>query len=319
MSELRFDCEPGDCEELPRLGALPDRVHVFDQDSIDAVRTALLARRPLLVRGEPGTGKSQLAAAVARKLGWAFVEKVVDAHTESQDLKWSFDAVARLATAQVLGARPDPAEVDVASELAEAKFLRPGPLWWAYDWNSAKALSSEAPRQYPGCSPELGCVLLLDEIDKADSDVPNGLLEALGNGHFVPQGRSEPVAMSAERRLLVVVTTNEERSLPDAFLRRCVVLHLECRREDLPSRARRHFPVKEHPAAVDEVLHRASELLWSQREHCRGRGLAPPGQAEYLDLLRAVTGLTKKPKNALELLERLARFTFAKHPPERDE
>ena len=74
--------------------------------------------------------------------------------------------------------------------------------------------------------PANGCVVLIDEIDKAETDVPNGLLEALGNGEFTPPGRTQPVNAVIEPPL-VIVTTNEERELPGAFRRRCLVLHLE--------------------------------------------------------------------------------------------
>ena len=88
-SQVRLQAPPG----------LPELVHVFDEDSIQAVNAALAARRPLLVRGEPGIGKSQLARAAAKALGRVYVPFVVDARIESRDLLWHFDAVARLAEA----------------------------------------------------------------------------------------------------------------------------------------------------------------------------------------------------------------------------
>ena len=88
--------EVGHTTELYTCGGMPEQVHVFDQPSIDAVNAALAAGRPLLVRGEPGTGKSQLARAAAKVLGRVFVSHVVDARTESRDLLWQFDAVRRL-------------------------------------------------------------------------------------------------------------------------------------------------------------------------------------------------------------------------------
>ena len=83
---------------------MPELVHVFDEATIQAVDAALAAQRPLLVRGEPGIGKTQLARAVAKDLGRAYVQRVVDVRTESRDLMWRFDAVERLAEAQLRGA-----------------------------------------------------------------------------------------------------------------------------------------------------------------------------------------------------------------------
>ena len=94
----------GDTVVLAASPTVPEPVHVWDRREIAAVNAALAAKRPLLVRGEPGIGKSQLARAAAKALGRAFVPCVVDSRTESRDLLWHYDAVARLADAQLLGA-----------------------------------------------------------------------------------------------------------------------------------------------------------------------------------------------------------------------
>ena len=98
-----LEIEAGTTVRLPARGDLPEQTHVFDADSIRAINTALAARRPLLVRGEPGIGKSQLAKAAAKQLKRPYVQHVVDARTESHDLLWHYDAVARLAEAQLCG------------------------------------------------------------------------------------------------------------------------------------------------------------------------------------------------------------------------
>jgi len=164
-------------------------------------------------------------------------------------------------------------------------------------------------------------VVLVDEIDKADSTVPNGLLDALGHGRFEVDGLEAPVEM--KRAPLVLITTNEERALPDAFLRRCVVLHLSLpEKRDLlvarlESRGRAHFPKASD--CSDSVLKRAAEMVADDRAEMRERDLAPPGLAEYVDLLRAVTA--QRPGDAgaqLSLLERVRQFALRKHPPPRD-
>ncbi|MGH8549830.1 MAG: hypothetical protein ACRERU_14745 [Methylococcales bacterium] len=160
--------------------------------------------------------------------------------------------------------------------------------------------------------------MLIDEIDKAESDVPNGLLEALGAGTFSPQGCDSPVMVKGIAPL-VLITTNEERALPDAFVRRCLVLHLELPglpeeseafRNLLVERGRAHFQ-----AAMDNVLTEAANLLIDYRiESQRLHRLPLPGQAEYLDLLRAVINLGNTPERQLELLSEIARYTVRKHP-----
>lgn len=102
MSFLRV--VPGTEQRLAASPTFPELVHVFGADEVAAVNAAIAAKRPLLVRGEPGIGKSQLARATAAALGRAFVQIVVDARTESRDLQWHYDAVARLAEAQLVGA-----------------------------------------------------------------------------------------------------------------------------------------------------------------------------------------------------------------------
>lgn len=305
---------------LPELSGLPKSAHVIDQDSILAINAALATGRPLLVRGEPGTGKSQLARAAATALGRAFVQHAVDARTEPRDLLWTLDTVARLAEAQLIGSLRSEEPTSVKERMALAKFLHPGPLWWAFDWNSAEQQAQHIGASVPSTSqsgkPESGVVVLIDEIDKADPSVPNGLLDALGHGRFDVPGRAA-VCMKAGSAPLVVITTNEERSLPDAFLRRCLVLHLSLPNESdaleqlLVDRGRAHF---EHKTLGDAVLRAAAKQLVSDRKQARHDDLLPPGLAEYIDLLRAVSQQEKTEPKQLELLRQIAKFAFNKHP-----
>lgn len=319
MPPLYLERPPGDVLPLPRFGGLPRSVHVIDEDSVLAINAALATGRPLLVRGEPGTGKSQLARAAAVGLARALLSHAVDARTETRDLLWSVDAVARLAEAQVMGAMRSADEAEVKRRIEVARFVRPGPLWWAFDWSSAldqavKAGVSE-PLRPKDWSPAHGAVVLIDEIDKADASVPNGLLEALGHGRFDVEGRREAVAINAERPPLVVITTNEERALPDAFLRRCLVLHLGLPSERdklvglLVARGKAHF---ENCAAG--VLQRAAELLADDREKLLREDVAAPGLAEYIDLVRAVTNQRPSEKEQRALLEKISKFALRKHP-----
>ncbi len=316
-----LDIADGHRLELPVEGALPATVHVFEAESADAVNAALAAGRPLLVRGEPGTGKSQLARAAAVGLGRALVSTVIDARTEARDLLWTFDAVARLAEAQVQGALGRRDEAAVRASLRQERFLAPGPLWWTFDWaraaRQAAAVGAAAPPAPDGWQPEDGVVLLIDEIDKADSAVPNGLLECLGEGRFSCPGGAV-VARAEGTMPLVVVTTNEERALPDPFLRRCLVLQLRWPEDReafvaaLVRRGRAHFA-----DCGEQVLTETADLLAGDRERVAAQGLLPPGGAEYLDLVRALVELAPGDDHRQrEVLERIARFALEKHPAE---
>ena len=334
-----LDIADNEVVELAATGDMPEAVHQFEPRQIHAINAALAARRPLLIRGEPGIGKSQLARAAAKKLGRAFVSHTVDARTESRDLLWHFDAVARLAEAQLLGAlcrvadlnASDPPvekadrfqESNIREHLAISHFLHPRALWWAFDWNDAlsraKDIGLSAPPQLDDGDSANGCLVLIDEVDKAEADVPNGLLEALGAGCFHPQGCTEPVKATGIAPL-VVITTNEERALPDAFVRRCLVLHLRLPSdpkklaEYLIARGHAHFD-RHKPPATDKLLQRAAELLIADRDIARENHWLPlPGQAEYLDLVRAVITRKRTAKAQEALVEKVAEFVLKKHP-----
>ena len=140
---------PGDAIPLAMHGGTAS-AHVFEKEMIDAIDFAIAARRPLLVRGEPGTGKSQLARAAAKALGRAFVSKVLDVHTEPRDLFWWLDSVERLADAQILGiGEKEHKTRDVRETLDLKHYIEPGPLWWAFDWKSAEFQAKQARRLAP--------------------------------------------------------------------------------------------------------------------------------------------------------------------------
>lgn len=321
--------QPNDPVHLKQHGTLPKRVHVFDQYSINAVNAAIAAKRPLLVKGEPGTGKTQLARAVAKELQRFFVQYVVDAHCESQDLLWHFDAVQRLADAQ-LGQAAGYDKAELKKQLQLCNYIHPGPLWWAFNWESALEQASKLgisePEQEETYNLKNGCVLLIDEIDKAEMDVPNGLLEALGEGRFMPKGWHQPV-IASDVPPLVIITTNEERDLPNAFLRRCLVLHLKLDEQnlvhDLVKRGKVHFPelqdiqieiqTQDKSKKVD-VLTFAAEMLKDDRQYAVENQLHPkPGLAEYLDLLRAFQELRDQGFEEPEkLLENIRQFVLKK-------
>lgn len=294
-------------------------LHIMNTDMIQAINAALAIGRPLLVRGEPGIGKSQLAKAVAKELNRVFLHFVTDAKTESRDLLWHFDAVARLAEAQIYAATHKTAAKTKNDPMAIERFLVPGCLWWALNWETAQLQAQCCKRKAPviaqDCSPENGTVLLIDEIDKADSDVPNGLLEALGSSRFHPQGFDQAVECKGIKPL-VIITTNEERSLPDAFVRRCLSLHLAFPKESLEQQAFLVERARQNFSALDEeVLQTAAQMLTEDRAHALSNNLYPlPGQAEYFDLLRGIQRLSQQTDTtALQYISQLRRYTYQKH------
>jgi MoxR-like ATPase len=178
-------------------GEAPGDPYIPSEDLATAVNTALAAEQPLVVTGDPGTGKTQLAASIALRLGWGEVLKfVVRSDHQARDCQYTFDSLLRLYDAQVREAKAQ-----------EPKNYR---RWQAL----GEAFRSPGPR-----------VVLIDEIDKAPRDFPNDLLGILEEKlEFEVRETGETV--TAEHRPLVVITSNGERQLPDAFLRRCVFHHI---------------------------------------------------------------------------------------------
>jgi MoxR-like ATPase len=297
--------------------------HVFDKQSISAINAAIAINRPLLIWGEPGIGKSQLARAVAQQLKRVFIPFVCDAHTESRDLLWSFDAVARLAEAQIQGGA-DPGTRKQA--LAIENFIKPQALWWGLNWENAKSCADEPPYTEP-CNPKNGVVVLIDEIDKADTVVPNGLLEVLGSQRFQPQGMSAVEADTTAASPIVIITTNNERHLPDAFLRRCLSLHLEFPADnetdkDKREKAQTEFLIgrsqkQEYFNDLDpSTIKQAAKMLVEDRQIAKEEHLYPLcGQAEFFDLLRGVKQLSQQQgRPAYELIDELRLYVYQKHP-----
>ncbi|MGN7613584.1 AAA family ATPase [Magnetococcales bacterium HHB-1] len=333
MSIKPISYQAGDHLSYPAENGLPELYHLFDKEEIEAINTALAAERPLLVRGEPGIGKSQFSYAAAIALNRAFLPFVVNNRTEATDLQWHFDAVSRLAEAQIQGAFRAKSDESYEREYKKQRqkldvinFVYPRTLWWAFDWSGAENLARQTPPQRSICNPEQGCVVLIDEIDKAESDLPNGLLEALGAGHFYPPGRSQPVIMKGVKPL-IIITTNEERVLPDAFLRRCLVLHKylpndpQELKDYLIKRAEVHFPSTEERITSPQLFGEAAERLIEDRQFAQTHSLRPlPGQAEYLDMIRAAINLAPKdPGGQKKLLDKVSHFTLKKHPEMKSE
>lgn len=328
-----------------------DYIYVFEPQALNAIKAAVLINRPLLVKGKPGSGKSQLARAAASYLNRTFIPYVVNAKTEAQNLLWSFDAVARLADAQIEGALcRDPKEKDAIREkLALKNYIKPEALWAALNWSSAEAQYEVFARQ-KGQDPKSedyksplsnyrnheqalsnGVVVLIDEIDKADSSLPNGLLEVLGSNRFHPEGLDQPIELSDSSQdngqPLIIITTNDEHPLPDAFVRRCLVVEVgmpvESKnwRDYLVSHARPNFESLEKLMIIgandnkQTVLQAVADQLIEDRKKAQVDGIKPlVGQAEYFDLLRGIDALISKygEENIQQWIKELACFSSQK-------
>lgn len=318
MPRLLAKLEPSAITPLrTELDGLPASRHRWSREEIHALELAHAAGRPLLVRGDPGTGKTQLARAVATVLGWRLHAVTIHPRFEAQDLICRFDAMRRLADAQRAGAMGAAAGRGTESLPPDTDYCHPGPLWLALAWNDAlrcKPMSAERNQPTPA-----GHVVLIDEIDKADSDLPNSLLEVLGQRTLAIEPLGERVAAATEGNPpLIVITTNEERELPAAFLRRCAVLNLAPEagnyRGWLIERAKAHFG-EQGLARLDEaVIAEAADQLMADRELIAPSGQALPGPAEFLDLLRALDAMAPG-DTAVQRgwLAELSRYAFVKH------
>lgn len=292
--------------------------HIFNDNDCHALWSAYAAGRPLLVRGKPGTGKSQMARAIADRLGWTLVSEVVRGNTELSDLHWNFDAIRRLGEAQVQRPQNNPQNKSKDDPLDPKWFLSPGAFWWAYDWETANQQFEDCTynlRQKPDEKPgSKGVVLLIDEIDKAEPDLPNGLLETLGNYEFsVPylsqtSDKDNTNTIKGEKHnLLIIITTNEERELPTAFVRRCFVhtLKMEENIDWLVRRGQLHYGQE----ITDTVYKNAAQQLLSDRSRAKD-GRYPPGLAEYIDLLGALA--TVELTEQADLLEKVSAYALQK-------
>src|SRR6056300_2054651 len=220
--------------------------YIATDDLSMAVNAAVTLERPILIKGEPGTGKTQLALEVARALGRPLHEWHIKSTTKAQQGLYEYDAVSRLRDSQ-LG---DDRVHDIAN------YIKKGKLWEAF----------EADEQV---------VLLIDEIDKADIEFPNDLLVEIDRMEFFVYETGETI--KARHRPVIIITSNNEKELPDAFLRRCFFHFI-----NFPDRdTMRQIIDVHHPSIAQALVAEALEMFFE---------------------LRAVPGLKKKPSTS-ELID----------------
>ena len=225
--------------------------YVASEDLMNTVNIAMTLQKPLLIKGEPGTGKTMLAQAVAEALGKKLIIWNVKSTTKAQDGLYVYDVVQRLYDSQFGN--------DAVDDIA--KYIKLGKLGEA-------------------CQADEQVVLLIDEVDKADLEFPNDLLWELDQMEFYIPETKETVR--AKQRPIVIITSNAEKELPDAFLRRCVFHYIE-----FPDQQQVGAVLRVHFDKLDEELVRQALAAFYWVRDLRGIE-KKPSTSELVDWLRAM-------------------------------
>ena len=245
--------------------------YISTNDLTVAVNASIALEKPLLVKGEPGTGKTELARQIASSLKLEIIEWSIKSTTKAQQGLYEYDAVSRLRDSQL------------GEEIKDiTKYIKKGKIWESFETTKKS-------------------VLLIDEIDKADIEFPNDLLQELDKMEFYIYETGEVI--KANHRPIIIITSNNEKELPEAFLRRCFFHYIQFPdQETLAKIINVHFP-----KIKNNLLQSALEIFFEIREV---PGLKKkPSTSEILDWIKLllvedipVSDLKKDPKDMLPLL-----------------
>lgn len=269
--------------------------YIPSPELVEAVNLAIYLQRPLLLQGEPGCGKTLLARAIADEFGkknkveYPFFPWYIKSTTRAKEGLYTYDAVGRLRDAQLVGT--DAYKTYFSEEETKKLFERLNNPYAYITWGALGQAFQEE---------KYSSVILIDEIDKADIDFPNDLLREIEEQKFTITEIGDTI--TAKQPPIVIITSNSEKELPDAFLRRCIFYYLEFPKNNLIKIVNAHFPeLKESQNLITLVVERFLKLRDSGSKKKYSR---KPSTCELLDLVKY---LQQYPQDkAIEMVKELA-------------